>query len=88
MQSYTEICVSGRGLHILVKAELSDRIGRKHGAVEIYDAQRYFALTGERLVADPPPYRPSPLLRGPEHLLIDVEEVRAGGKPLAHPAQR
>jgi cytochrome P450 len=33
-------------------------------------------LQQPRLVVDPPPYRPSPLLRGPEHLLIAVEEVR------------
>jgi cytochrome P450 len=45
-------------------------------------------LVQPRLVADPPPYRPSPLLRGPEHLLIDVEEVRSSGKPLAQVAQR
>ena len=40
------------------------------------------------LVADPPPYRPSPLLRGPEHLLIEVDEVRASAMPLAEVAQR
>ncbi|MCK7626019.1 cytochrome P450 [Streptomyces sp. RS10V-4] len=28
-------------------------------------------LEGPRLVADPPPYRHSPILRGPRHLLID-----------------
>jgi cytochrome P450 len=33
-------------------------------------------LEQPRLVTDPPPYRPSPLLRGPEHLLIEVERVR------------
>ncbi len=53
MQSYTEISVSGRGLHFLVKAELPDHIGRKHGAVEIYDTERYFAVTGERLAGTP-----------------------------------
>jgi cytochrome P450 len=45
-------------------------------------------LVQPRLVADPPPYRPSPLLRGPAHLLIDVEGVRAGGEPLAQLAHR
>src|SRR5260221_13649562 len=45
-------------------------------------------LEQPRLVVDPPPYRPSPLLRGPEHLLIEVDEVRESGEPLAHPAQR
>jgi hypothetical protein len=28
------------------------------------------------LVVDPPPYRPSPVLRGPQHLLIEVEGIR------------
>ena len=45
-------------------------------------------LSQPRLVADPPPYRPSPLLRGPEHLLIAVEGIRGRSEPLAHAAQR
>ena len=45
-------------------------------------------LVRPRLVVDPPPYRPSPLLRGPEHLLLDVEEVRSSAKPVAELAQR
>jgi cytochrome P450 len=45
-------------------------------------------LEQPRLVADPPPYRPSPFLRGPEHLLLEVREVRTGGKPLAGAARR
>ena len=53
LESYTEISPSGRGLHILVKAALPEHVGRKQGAVEIYDAQRYFAVTGERLAGTP-----------------------------------
>ena len=34
-------------------------------------------LERPRLVVDPPPYRPSPFLRGPEQLLIDFDGVRA-----------
>jgi cytochrome P450 len=34
-------------------------------------------LENPRLVADPPPYRPSPVLRGPRHLLVAVDGVRA-----------
>ncbi len=45
-------------------------------------------LEQPRLVVDPPPYRPSPFLRGPEHLLLEVDEVRASGEPLAHYALR
>jgi hypothetical protein len=33
-------------------------------------------LEQPRLVVDPPPYSPSPVLRGPAHLLIEVEGVR------------
>ena len=53
LESYTEVSPSGRGLHILVKAALPDHVGRKQGAVEVYDALRYFAVTGERLAGTP-----------------------------------
>jgi hypothetical protein len=33
-------------------------------------------LSQLRLVVDPPPYRLSPELRGPAHLLIAIEGVR------------
>ncbi|GGM47326.1 cytochrome P450 [Dactylosporangium sucinum] len=32
-------------------------------------------LVNPRLVADPPPYRPNPTLRGPRHLLVDIDGV-------------
>jgi cytochrome P450 len=32
-------------------------------------------LQGPRLVEDPPPYRPSPILRGPLHLAVDIDGV-------------
>lgn len=53
MQSYTEVSPSGRGLHILVRAALPEHSGRKRGAVEVYDHQRYFAVTGARLAGTP-----------------------------------
>ena len=34
-------------------------------------------LENPRLVVDPPPYRPSPTLRGPQQLLVEVDGVRA-----------
>ncbi len=40
-------------------------------------------LVQPRLVADPPPYRPSPLLRGPLHLMLAVDEVQLGKEHLA-----
>jgi cytochrome P450 len=32
-------------------------------------------LQNPRLVADPPPYRPGPILRGPRHLQVDLDAV-------------
>jgi cytochrome P450 len=32
-------------------------------------------LRNPRLVEDPPPYRPSPVLRGPRHLLVEVDGI-------------
>lgn len=53
LSSYTEVSPSGRGLHVLVRASLPDHAGRKQGAVEIYDAGRYFAVTGQCLAELP-----------------------------------
>ncbi len=53
LESYTEVSPSGRSLHILLQAVLPEHFGRKQGAVEVYDAERYFAVTGERLVGTP-----------------------------------
>jgi hypothetical protein len=33
-------------------------------------------LDNPRLVQDPPPYKPNPFLRGPAHLLVEVDGVR------------
>lgn len=41
-------------------------------------------LVGPSLVSDPPPYRPSPLLRGPSELLIDVDRVAAADEVVVH----
>jgi cytochrome P450 len=35
-------------------------------------------LENPRLVTDPPPYRPNPLLRGPRHLLVGFDHVTPG----------
>jgi cytochrome P450 len=36
-------------------------------------------VQGPRLVDDPPPYRRSHILRGPLHLMIDIDRITAGG---------
>src|SRR5260221_1666394 len=60
----------GSGIHICFGAPLA----RMEAQIALTELVR--RLEQPRLVVDPPPYRPSPLLRGPEHLLIAVDGVR------------
>jgi len=48
LDSYTERTPSGRGLHIIVRAELRGP-RRREGSFEVYDSGRYFTVTGERI---------------------------------------
>lgn len=50
--SYSELSPSGRGLHIIAKAKLPGT-GRRRACVEIYDAGRYFTMTGNAQHAAP-----------------------------------
>lgn len=43
--SYTELSQSGNGAHIICRAKLPET-GRRSGNLEIYDAGRYFVMTG------------------------------------------
>jgi Protein of unknown function (DUF3987)/NrS-1 polymerase HBD domain len=52
LDSYTEISPSGTGIHILVKAELPPG-GRRKGRIEMYDAGRFFTVTGRHLLDTP-----------------------------------
>jgi cytochrome P450 len=38
-------------------------------------------LENPRLLADPPPYRPNPVLRGPRHLPVGFDRVRPTEQP-------
>lgn len=49
-RSYTEKSRSGRGVHILVKGFLPFRGRNNNSGVEIYQASRYFIMTGDVLV--------------------------------------
>jgi cytochrome P450 len=72
----------GSGVHLCFGAPLA----RMEAQVAFAELVR--RLEQPRLVEDPPRFRPSPVLRGPEHLLIEVERVRASQPPLAHQAIR
>ena len=58
------------GIHYCVGAPLA----RIEGQIALTALAR--RLVNPRLVEDPPPYRPNAVLRGPRHLLIDVDRVR------------
>jgi cytochrome P450 len=57
------------GIHYCFGASLA----RTEAQVALPELAR--RLVNPRLVADPPPYRPSPELGGPGHLLIDSDTV-------------
>lgn len=48
MGSYSEISVSGTGIHIIAKGELPEGARRK-GNVEMYDSGRFFVMTGKQI---------------------------------------
>lgn len=70
----------GSGIHACFGAPLA-RIEAR-----IAFSQLVQRLVEPRLLVDPPPYRHSPLLRGPEKLPIQVAAVRTYRKPLARAA--
>lgn len=52
LDSYTEVSPSGTGLHVFVRATLNGGRRRK-GNVEMYDAGRFFCVTGRHLAGTP-----------------------------------
>lgn len=52
LDSYTEISISGTGVHVIIRGELSEPGCRKNGA-EIYDRARYFIVTGDHIPGYP-----------------------------------
>ena len=62
----------GGGVHYCFGAPLA--------RLEVQLALRTLArrLDNPRLLDDPPPYRPSPILRGPRHLGVQVDGIRPG----------
>ncbi|MDP3702948.1 MAG: AAA family ATPase [Candidatus Omnitrophota bacterium] len=53
IHSYTEVSPSGTGLRILAYGQLPPH-GRKRGAIEMYQGERYLTITGAHLKDTPP----------------------------------
>lgn len=63
----------GSGIHYCFGAPLA----RMETQVALPELAR--RLVNPRLVADPPPYRPNPVLRGPCHLIVEFDDVAPAG---------
>jgi len=58
LDSYTEYSISGKGLHIFVKADIpvdgrKKKLSEENEGIELYKARRYFAMTGNVYKAVP-----------------------------------
>ncbi len=53
LRTYTEISPSCCGLHLIARAVLPNGVKHRKGSVEIYDRDRFFCLTGNRVSAWP-----------------------------------
>lgn len=51
-KSFTEVSKSGRGIHIYLKGNLPFTGKNNRNGVEIYQAARYFIVTGKKLIYD------------------------------------
>jgi cytochrome P450 len=70
----------GSGVHYCFGAPLA-RVETQVALPEL--ARR---IVNPRLLADPPPYRPNPVLRGPRHLLIEYDAIAPAAAETVHAA--
>ena len=53
LASYTEHSVSGRGAHVIVRANLNGHPRKRQGPLEVYGDRRYFVFTGNHMKGTP-----------------------------------
>ncbi|AKU43054.1 DNA primase [Rhodobacter phage RcTitan] len=74
-QGYAELSPSGKGLHIIMKADIPT--GRRRGKIEIYSSARYMTMTGNV-------YRPGPVLAQQELATSLFEQLGKGKAATAY----
>ncbi|AKU43220.1 replicative primase/helicase [Rhodobacter phage RcSpartan] len=74
-QGYAELSPSGKGLHIIMKADIPT--GRRRGKIEIYSSARYMTMTGKV-------YRPGPVLAQQELATSLFEQLGKGKAATAY----
>lgn len=52
LKTYTEVSPSGNGLHLIIRGKLP-AVGRRSGPIEMYETQRYFTMSAEKLSGTP-----------------------------------
>lgn len=57
LDTYTELSVSGAGIHIWLAGNLPEGRGRKLDGIEVYCGRRFIIMTGNRLPGTPPAIR-------------------------------
>ena len=67
----------GGGIHLCFGGPLA----RLEAQIALTELAR--RLNNPRLVTDPPPYRPNPVLRGPLHLPVDIDGIAPAGTTAA-----
>lgn len=72
-ESYTELSISGQGLHVWVRGKIG--AGCKHDGVEVYSQERFMVCTGNTVLAHPIVFRQELL----EILVKEVRVRQAGG---------
>lgn len=79
LDSYTETSVSGRGVHVIVRASLNGYGRNRRGPFEVYEHGRYFVVTGNHVRGTPATI---------EERQAQLDEILARYLPAVPPEQR
>lgn len=78
--TYAELSPSGKGFHIIGRGNMPPK-GRRKGQIEIYEAGRYFTVTGER-------WQQKPSETADIQTSLDAFHAEVFGQPKASPSKK